>query len=115
MGSVLRLLVTTAAVNRFGPGFPIGTFIINVAGSFAIGIVAELAVLRPVGFSAEVRTFLAVGVLGGFTTFSSFALETLTLVRDGSPPLALGYSLGSLLFGFAAALAGTVLARAIAP
>jgi CrcB protein len=102
-------------VNRFGPGFPAGTFIINIAGSFAIGIVAELAAARAFGVSVEIRTFLAVGVLGGFTTFSSFALETLTLVRDGSTLLALGYSLGSLTFGFTAAYAGTVLARAIAP
>ena len=112
---MLRFLVAGAALNRFGPGFPFGTFIINIAGSFAIGIVAELAVTRALGISPEVRTFLAVGVLGGFTTFSSFALETLTLTRDGSTLLALGYSLGSVALGFTAAYAGTVLARAIAP
>jgi CrcB protein len=88
---------------------------INITGSFAIGIVAELAVTRSGGISAEARTFLAAGVLGGFTTFSSFALETLTLARDGSMPLALGYGLGSLVFGFTAAFAGTVLVRALAP
>jgi CrcB protein len=114
VGSVLRFLIQTLATNRFGPGFPIGTFIINLSGSFAIGIVAELALTRAFGVSPEVRTFLAVGVLGGYTTFSSFALESLNLLRDGAPLTALGYSLGSVVLGVLAAYAGLVVARLLA-
>jgi CrcB protein len=106
-------VISTAATNRFGPGFPLGTFAINLTGSFAIGIVAELALTRAFGISAEVRTFLVVGVLGGYTTFSSFALESLNLLRDGAPLTALGYSLGSLVLGVMAAYAGLVIARLV--
>jgi CrcB protein len=107
----MRFLVTTAVVNRFGPGFPLATFLINVLGSFAVGIVSELALTRAFGISPEIRLFLAVGVLGGFTTFSSFALEAVTLMREGSTPLALGYGFGSLLVGIVAAYCGTIIAR----
>lgn len=106
-------MIATAATNRFGPGFPIGTFAINLSGSFVIGAVAELALTRAFGVTAEVRTFLAVGVLGGYTTFSSFALESLNLLRDGAPLTALGYSLASLVLGVIAAYAGTVVARLV--
>ncbi len=110
----MRFVVATLVAQRFGPGFPIGTFAINLAGSFAIGLIAELAVTRA-GFDPAVRTFLAVGVCGGFTTFSSFALETLNLIRDGSPGLAAGYALGSVTLGVAATIAGIAAARLAAP
>jgi CrcB protein len=113
IGSVLRFVISTAATNRFGPGFPMGTFAINVTGSFAIGVVAELALTRAFGVSAEVRTFLVVGILGGYTTFSSFTLESLNLLRDGAPLTALGYSVGSVVLGVIAAYAGLVVARMV--
>jgi CrcB protein len=112
LGSVIRYLVQIAAVQRFGPGFPAGTFAINVLGSFLIGVVIELAQTRALGMTTELRTFLAVGVLGGFTTFSSFSFEALTLIRDGAPGLATAYALGSVALGVGAALAGVALARA---
>jgi CrcB protein len=108
---VLRYLAQVAAVQRFGPGFPFGTFAINVLGSFLIGVVIELAQTRAFGVTTEVRTFLAVGVLGGFTTFSSFAFESLTLIQDGAPGLAAAYALGSVALGIIAAVAGVALAR----
>ncbi len=111
-GSVIRYLVQVLAVQRFGPGFPVGTFAINVLGSFLIGVVIELAQTRALGMTTELRTFLAVGVLGGFTTFSSFSFEALTLIRDGAPGLATAYALGSVALGVGAALAGVALARA---
>lgn len=111
LGSVLRYVVGLAAVERFGPGFPWGTLAINVVGSFAIGMVAEFAQTRAFGVSPLVRLFAAVGVLGGFTTFSSFSYEMVTLAGERAIGLSLAYGAGSLILGFAAALGGTILAR----
>jgi CrcB protein len=63
--------------------FPLGIFLVNVAGSAAIGLVAGLVASSRLHLSYQARTFLIVGLLGGFTTFSSFSLDTLALVRDG--------------------------------
>jgi fluoride exporter len=63
--------------------FPLGIFLVNIAGSTAIGLLAGLLVSSRVHLSFHARTFVFVGVLGGFTTFSSFSLDTLALVRDG--------------------------------
>lgn len=109
---MIRYAVQVAAVQRFGPGFPFGTLAINVLGSFLIGLVIELAQTRAVGMPVELRAFLAVGVLGGFTTFSSFAFEALTLIQDGAPGLAAAYAAGSVALGLLAAVAGVALARA---
>ncbi len=111
-GSVLRYALTFAIAQRLGPGFPWWTFAINLSGSLVIGIVSELYVTRAFGVNDAVRMFLAVGVLGGYTTFSSFSLETLNLVREGAPSLAIAYALGSVVLGAAAALLGVALARA---
>jgi len=113
IGSVLRWLVVLASAHRFGAGFPWGTLAVNLAGSFLIGLVAEWSaggVLSPAA-----RIFLATGILGGFTTFSAFSLETLILGRDGAPLAALAYAVGSVVAGFGAAYAGTLLARALTP
>jgi fluoride exporter len=90
--------------------FPYATFIVNVTGSFAIGLLAELFAMRwP---TAELlRTALLVGVLGGYTTFSSFSLETLALIRNNQWLLAGIYALGSVLTGLLAVWAGTIVAR----
>jgi fluoride exporter len=72
-----------------GAEFPHGIFLINVVGSGAIGLIAGLVASSRVEISLEARTFLVVGVLGGFTTFSSFSLDTLTLVRGGQVGLAM--------------------------
>lgn len=113
LGSILRYAVAVWAVQRFGPGFPLGTFAVNIVGSYLIGAVAELSVGGDLGVTREVRTFLAVGVLGGFTTFSSFSNDTLVLVRDGATQLAAGYVVASVVLGLLAAYAGTVTARLI--
>ncbi|HEV3157159.1 MAG TPA: fluoride efflux transporter CrcB [Candidatus Baltobacteraceae bacterium] len=111
IGSVLRFLVTIFVTQRMGPGFPFAVLGINVLGSFLIGLVAELSLSRAIGVTTEVRIFLGVGVLGGFTTFSTFSLDTLNLVRDGNAAFALLYVASSVIGGFAAAYAGTILAR----
>ena len=85
LGSVARYACSVAAVRWLGFAFPYGTLFVNVAGSFAIGVLAALVAAdgRPL-LGADARAFLMVGVLGGFTTFSSFSLDTLALARSGA-------------------------------
>lgn len=81
-------------VQRLGESqFPVGTLAVNVLGSFLIGLVLTLSLERGL-VGPNVRLFLAIGVLGGFTTMSTFSYETLALVRDGSMALAL-WNIGS--------------------
>lgn len=115
IGSVLRWATIVLAAGRFGAGFPWGTFAVNVVGSFLIGAVVEWSSRGALGVTPMVRLFVATGILGGFTTFSTFSMDTLTLLRDGEAPLALGYALGSVAVGLGAAYAGVLLARLVAP
>jgi CrcB protein len=92
------------------PSFPYANFIINVSGSFVIGILAELFEAR-VLVSPTVRAALLTGVLGGYTTFSSFSLETFSLLRDGEMWLALVNALGSVFLGLVAVWLGVRLVQ----
>ena len=85
LGSVARYAVSLGAARWLGAGFPWGTLIVNVAGSFAIGLLAALVTAdgRP-ALGGDARAFVMIGLLGGFTTFSSFSLETLNLARSGA-------------------------------
>lgn len=87
------------------PAFPYAHFLINVSGSFLIGLLAELFEAR-VLVSPAMRAALLTGVLGGYTTFSSFSFETYALLRNGQTLLALVNSLGSVLLGLAAVWLG---------
>jgi CrcB protein len=112
IGVNLRYLVQTCPANRWGPDFPYGTLLINVVGSFILGLFVTLATTRLI-VSPNLRLFVAVGLLGGFTTFSSFTVETLNLLQGGRwLPSAL-YLLGKLVLGLLAAVAGIILARAL--
>lgn len=111
IGAIARYLVGSAFLQRFGPGFPWGTFAINVTGSFLIGMVAQFALTRSFGVTPMMRVFAATGVLGGYTTFSTFSLDTVILVGDGAAPLALAYAAGSIVSGVIAAYLGQVVAR----
>jgi len=88
IGSAFRYLVATWAAETFGPGFPRGTLIVNIVGSFLIAVIME-ASLRTMSVSATLRLFLTTGIMGGFTTYSSFNYETTRLLEDGSIGLAL--------------------------
>jgi CrcB protein len=100
-------------VHRFaGSTFPAGTFVVNVVGCLVFGVIVTLGTERSL-LSTSTRTFLLLGVLGGFTTFSSYAFETLALVRDGEWAAALGNALGQVLLGVAALWAGSAIARLI--
>jgi len=115
LGSVLRYVAGFAITQRLGPGFPWGTLFINITGSLVIGFVAELSQTRALGISPLLRLFLMVGVLGGYTTFSTYALDMVTLVGDRAVSLALVYGLGSVACGFLAAFAGVALGRVLQP
>src|ERR1700758_4222397 len=101
IGSILRYLITLGMTQQFGPGFPWATFTINVTGSFIIGIVFELAQTR-LGMPPLLRLFLMTGILGGYTTFSTYALDIVTLFGDRAPGLGLLYATGSVVLGFTA-------------
>jgi CrcB protein len=85
LGSVARYVCTLGAARWLGTAFPWGTLFVNVAGSFAIGLLAALVSTDGrSALGADARAFVLVGILGGFTTFSSFSLETLSLARGGA-------------------------------
>ncbi|MBD5655612.1 MAG: fluoride efflux transporter CrcB [Candidatus Eremiobacteraeota bacterium] len=112
LGSMARYAVSTWFAERFGTTFPWGTLAINVVGSFCIGIVLALAMSRT-SFSPYLRTFLATGILGGFTTFSAFSFETYAIASRGAVLVAIAYAGGSGILGFSAAALGVALARAV--
>ena len=113
LGGILRLLVTQFVVGRFGPGFAqYATMFINVTGSFLIGIVIELAQTR-IGFPPLWRSFLATGILGGYTTFSTFSYEAFVLAADGLYASAAFYIAGSVVLGIAGAVGGIALVRSL--
>jgi CrcB protein len=109
IGSMLRWWLSGIVQRWSGTFFPWGTFVVNLIGSFAIGLIAALALERALVPPAA-RVFLIPGVLGGFTTFSALSWESLALLRDGQWLPAAGYGLGSVVIGVGAALAGTALA-----
>lgn len=110
VGSVARYAAGLVAVRLFGSGFPVGTLFVNVTGSFLIGLGLE-TLARRFGSSQELRLLLLTGVLGGYTTFSTFSLDTLSLYERGEVALAFVYVLTSVLLGLAAVAAGLALGR----
>ena len=112
IGSVARYFVGIASGKVFGLGFPWGTLIINVVGSFLIGVLAELLALKW-DLPQAARVFLIVGVCGGFTTFSTFSLEAAVLMERGQLWPAASYIAGSVVLSIAALFAGLHLVRLV--
>jgi CrcB protein len=110
VGGALRHGVNLAAARQFGFGFPFGTLIVNVAGSFLMGLLAGYFAFRP-GLSQHLRLFLTTGVLGGFTTFSAFSLDTALLVERHAYGMAAGYAVGSVAASVAALFFGLAVFR----
>jgi CrcB protein len=108
LGASARYLTGMAAARLLGPGFPWGTLCVNILGSFAMGL---LAVLLLQAGGARWAPFLLTGLLGGFTTFSAFSLDLVTLLERGAMAPAAGYVLGSVGLSIAALVAGMSLAR----
>ena len=110
IGGALRHGVNVGATRLFGYDFPFGTFIVNVLGSFAMGLLAGFFVYRA-GIPQHVRLFLTTGILGGFTTFSTFSLDAALLIERHSFGAAAGYMIGSVAAGVAALFFGLAVFR----
>lgn len=111
-GAMARYGVSRLALKAFGPNFPWGTMIANVSGSFLMGfLIVWLTMREPV--TPALRAFLSIGVLGAFTTFSTFSLDAAMLFRDKVYLAASGYLIGSVVLSIAGLLLGLVIAKAV--
>jgi CrcB protein len=110
IGGALRHGVNVGTTRLLGYGFPYGTLIVNVIGSFLMGLVAGYFAFRP-GIGQHVRLFLTTGILGGFTTFSAFSFDAALLVERHSYGLAAGYAVGSVAASVSALFFGLALFR----
>ena len=111
VGALLRYGVSGLTYQAFDATFPWGTLAVNVLGSFVIGLLWALSERVP--FPPEVTTFVFIGVLGAFTTFSTYTLESLNLLRDGEVGLGLANIVGSTVLGLAVVYLGFIIARAL--
>ncbi len=112
IGAVMRYLTGIGLVRVFGhTAFPMGVLTVNVVGSFAMGVFVGLAAHRGL---THLSPFVATGILGGFTTFSAFSLEAVTLYERGAIGLAAAYVIGNVVLSIAALFAGLALSRSLA-
>lgn len=110
IGGALRHGVNLAASRLFGFGFPFGTLIVNVAGSFMMGVLAGYFAFR-MGIPQHLRLFLTTGILGGFTTFSAFSLDAALLIERHAYWLSAAYVAGSVVASLLALFAGLSIFR----
>ncbi len=112
LGSLLRYFVAGAIQSAASSGFPWGIFVVNVSGGFVMGVIVELGALK-LQMSPEIRAFLTVGILGGYTTFSTFSLDSVLLIQRGAYLSAATYVAGSVALSILALFAGLWLVRAL--
>lgn len=112
LGAISRYGVALWIGQRWGRGFPLGTFVINVSGSFLIGLLMSLLTERFM-VNPQWRLMLVVGFLGAYTTFSTFEYETGTLIKDGEWLIAMLNVVLSVLAGFIALKLGEVIAKSV--
>ena len=113
LGSILRFWLGSYIGGKMGTRFPYGTFVVNITGSFLIGLVLALLTART-QWSANWRYLIPIGFIGGYTTFSSFEFETLRTMQDGRIGLGLLYVATSVIAGLVAVWGGMIAGRAIA-
>jgi CrcB protein len=112
LGSILRFWLGSYIGNKMGTRFPYGTFVINITGSFLIGLVFALLTVKT-EWSPNWRYLIPIGFIGGYTTFSSFEFETLRTMQDGQIGLGLLYVAASVVVGFVAVWGGMIAGRAM--
>ena len=110
-GAICRYLLGVQSMRAFGSGWPYGTFAANVAGGLLMGLLAGVLAYRGGVDQERWRLLLGVGVLGGFTTFSAFSLETALMIERRAYATAAGYVAGSVVLSVAALFAGLLIAR----
>ncbi len=110
IGAVARFQSVALLTRWFGTEFPYGTLFVNIAGSFLMGVFVELLTTKFNG-SAELKAFLVVGILGAFTTFSSFALDVSTLMERGNLLPSIAYIFSSVCFSIIGLFGGIFLMR----
>ncbi len=115
LGASLRFGVGAWALRVFGPGFPVGTMLVNVLGSLVMGLAAVAMLHRFPGIWGAYAPFVMTGVLGGFTTFSAFSLDAFNLIESGRMSSAIFYVAGSVALSIGALFAGLTLGRVIWP
>jgi CrcB protein len=113
LGAALRHGINIGVARWLGTAFPYGTFLINVTGSLVMGLVAGYFAFKG-GLSQHLRLFLTTGILGGYTTFSAFSLDTALLYERGELGLAAVYVLASVLLSIAGLFAGFWIVRSFA-
>ena len=112
LGSLARYFVAGAVQSAAWSGFPWGIFVVNISGGFIMGVIVELGALK-FHLVPEVRAFLTVGILGGYTTFSTFSLDSVLLIQRGAWGAAAAYMVGSTVLSVLALFAGLWLVRAV--
>lgn len=112
IGSLVRYFVASAIQSAAWPGYPWGIFVVNITGGFLMGLIVELSALK-IQISPELRAFLTVGILGGYTTFSTFSLDSVLLIERGQYGSAAAYIVGSTVLSILALFAGLWIVRTI--
>ncbi len=113
LGAIGRYAVSGWMAQWWGTGFPYGTLVVNVVGCFLLGVVVQIGLATTGVLSGTMRTALGIGLLGSFTTFSTFGYETIRYLEEGARLLAFANVAANLLLGLAAVWAGLALARAM--
>ncbi len=112
LGSLIRYLVAGAVQPAGWPGFPFGIFVVNITGGLAMGLIVALAALK-LNLTPEFRAFLTTGILGGYTTFSAFSLDSAMLMERGAYAQAGTYVIGSVVLSILALFAGIWIVRVL--
>ena len=115
IGSALRHAVNVMAARAFGYGFPFGTLIVNILGSFLMGLLAGFFAYRAGLVPQHMRLFLTTGILGGFTTFSAFSLDAALLFERHSYSTAMTYIVGSVVVSLFALFLGLAMFNSVKP